>query len=450
MSEKPCTLCVGCGRCETYSKDIDVLTKGGLPHQVATFPCDVYMNVYAQSDALVCVDIGTTTVAMTLRKLADGQVLDTFTALNPQREYGSDVLSRMDKKDAREQMKCAIEEVICEGISKFESGLNDPKDVIGVNGSFAGQPCEQVCNMKGMVVTGNTTMLYLLQGLDVAELSVAPFQASHTQQLWTKIGNLDAILMPGISAFVGADVLAGMFALSMDAVLENEVPEPKIFQGAILLDLGTNGEMMYAGEEGLIATATPAAPAYEGGNFGQQIFGADYVSLLAYLLEEGYMDETGLLADPYFDEGIVIAGHKMTQQDIRRLQLAKGATRAGLQILTKETMPSVVYLAGGFGYYLDGKKAEQIGLLPAGFGEKSVAVGNLALEGAFLYGQSQFVKVVDSGLGRSEIRERAIQISSQAYEHIHAMKEHTKVLNLAMEPDFEKIYLDSLNFPGGR
>ena len=448
MSEKPCTLCVGCGRCETYSKDIDVLTKGGLPHQVATFPCDVYKEVYGQKDALVCVDIGTTTVAMTLRKLADGQVLDIFTAMNPQREYGNDVLSRMEKSDAREQMRCAIEKVICEGISKFESKVNTPKDDAGVNGGFEGQPCEQVCDIKGMVVTGNTTMLYLLQGLDVAELSVAPFQASHTQQLWTKIGNLDTLLMPGISAFVGADVLAGMFALSMDEGLENEMSEPKILQGTVLLDLGTNGEMVYAGAEGLMATATPAAPAYEGGNFGQQIFGADYVSLLAYLLEEGYMDETGLLVDPYFDDGIVIAGQKMTQQDIRRLQLAKGATSAGLQILTKEVLPAVVYLAGGFGSYLDGKKAEKIGLLPTGFGEKSVAVGNLALEGAFLYGQSQFPKVIDSGLVRPEVRERAIQISSQAYEHIHSMKEHTKVLNLAMEPDFEKIYLDSLNFGG--
>ena len=293
-------------------------------------------------------------------------------------------------------------------------------------------------------------MLYLLRGRDTEELSHAPFQASFLEQEVFDFHGLRAIVMPGISAFVGADVLAGMLALSMDEGLRNEVWDSKILQGAVLLDLGTNGEMVYAGPEGLIATATPAAPAYEGGGFGEQIYGADYVSLMAYLLEQGYMDETGLLVDPYFEEGIEVAGKKITQQDIRRLQLAKAATRAGLQILTKETMPSVVYLAGGFGYYLDGKKAEQIGLLPVGFGEKSVAVGNLALEGAFLYGQSQFVKAGGRSLSKTDTQEQAARLSTLAYERIHAMKERTKVLNLAMEPDFEKIYLDSLNFPGGR
>lgn len=450
MSEKPCTLCVGCGRCETYSKDIDVLTKGGLPHQVTTFPCDVFGQIFTQGEMLVCVDIGTTTVAMTLRKLADGQVMDTFTALNPQGKFGSDVISRMEKQDAHEQMKCAIEEVICRGICQFEEKLIVQEDATRTNGNLVGQPHGQTYTIQGIVVTGNTTMLYLLQGLSTVELSVAPFYASHTGQKWTKIRNLDTLLMPGISAFVGADVLAGMFALSMDEALGREVSETRIFQGAVLLDLGTNGEMVYAGPEGLVATATPAAPAYEGGNFGEQIYGADYVSLLAYLLKEGYMDETGLLADPYFEDGIVVAGKRITQQDIRRLQLAKAATRAGLQILTKETMSSVVYLAGGFGYYLDGKKAEQIGLLPAGFGEKSVAVGNLALEGAFLYGQSQFAKTGDLRLVSAEIQEEADKLSSQAYERIYVMKERTKVLNLALEPGFEKVYLESMNFPKGR
>ena len=398
--QKPCTLCVGCGRCETYSKDINVLTKGGLSQKVATFPCDVLEKVYANEDTLISVDIGTTTVAMTLRRLQDGEVLDTFTALNPQRAYGSDVLSRMEKEDAHQQMKESIEAVICRGMEQFHKVST---------------------NIIGMVITGNTTMLYLLQGLSTKELSVAPFKATHLDQRWLQIGGLDTLLMPGISAFVGADVLAGMFALSMDKA---EYP-------TLLLDLGTNGEMVFSSKDGLIATATPAAPAYEGGNFEEQVYGSDYVSFLAYLLEHGYMDETGLLEDPYFEEGIVVAGHKVTQQDIRRLQLAKAATRAGLEILVKDEVPKTVYLAGGFGYYLDGRKAEQIGLMPTGFGERSVAAGNLALEGAFLYGQSQFAR----------------DLARQAHKRIHTMMEQTKVLNLAMQPEFESIYLESMNFP---
>ena len=426
--QKPCTLCVGCGRCETYSKDIDVLTKGGLSQKVATFPCDVLEKAYGKDDALISADIGTTTVAMTLRGLRDGEVLDTFTALNPQRTYGSDVLSRMEKEEAHLEMKEAIEAVICKGIAQFKEGRSQ------VSSEDAGRMSDH--GIRGMVITGNTTMLYLLQGLPTGELSVAPFEATHLEQRQLEIGGLETLIMPGISAFVGADVLAGMYALSVDGKLLTE-DETETAGGVLLLDLGTNGEMVFASKEGIVATATPAAPAYEGGTFEEHVYGSDYVSFLAYLLEHGYMDETGLLADPYFDEGIVVAGHRVTQQDIRRLQLAKAATRAGLTILTKDYVPSEVYLAGGFGYYLDGHKAEQIGLLPEGFAERSVAAGNLALEGAFLYGQSQFA----TG------DEAAEALKVRAYERIHAMQKQTKVLNLAMQPEFERVYVESMNFP---
>ena len=428
--QKPCTLCVGCGRCGTYSKDIDVLTKGGLSQKVATFPCDVLEKAYGKDEALISADIGTTTVAMTLRGLRDGEVLDTFTALNPQRTYGSDVLSRMEKEEAHLEMREAIEAVICKGIAQFKEGRSQ------VSSEDVGRMSDH--GIRGMVITGNTTMLYLLQGLPTGELSVAPFEATHLEQKQIEIGGLETLIMPGISAFVGADVLAGMYALSMDEADRN----------MLLLDLGTNGEMVLASAGELVATATPAAPAYEGGTGKDekadvtvektlQAYGSDYVSFLAYLLEHGYMDETGLLADPYFDEGIVVAGHRVTQQDIRRLQLAKAATRAGLTILTKEHAPSEVYLAGGFGYYLDGHKAGQIGLLPKGFAERSVAAGNLALEGAFLYGQSQFAVGVEA----------AETLKVRAYERIHAMQKQTKVLNLAMQPEFERVYVESMNFP---
>ena len=137
------------------------------------------------------------------------------------------------------------------------------------------------------------------------------------------------------------------------------------------------------------------------------------------------------MADPYFEEGIVVAGHKVRQQDIRRLQLAKAATAAGLLLLTKGCVPVTLYLAGGFGYYLDGLKAEQIGLLPKGFGQNCVAVGNLALEGAFLYGQSQFAE----------------KLAAAACERMQKMKDQATVINLAMQPEFEKVYVQNMNFP---
>lgn len=455
--QKPCTLCVGCGRCETYSKDINVLIKGGLSQKVTTFPCDVLEKVYEKDDALISVDIGTTTVAMTLRRLCDGEMLDTYAALNPQRAYGRDVLSRIEKENEHLRMKEDIEAVICAGIKKFKNRMTEFAE--GGRKEEGKAESERSKSLKGMVVTGNTTMLYLLQGLPTKELSAAPFVATHLEQKWIEIGGLKTLLMPGISTFVGADILAAMFALSMDRMGPAE-DESETAEGILLVDLGTNGEMVWASGNGLVATATPAAPAYEGGAGKaeksdaeteeiMQAYGSDYVSFLAYLLEHEYMDETGLLAEPYFDEGIVVAGHKITQQDIRRLQLAKAATAAGVQILTENKVPSAVYLAGGFGYYLDGMKAERIGLLPKGFGVRSVAVGNLALEGAFLYGQSQFAKAEVAGCRNSTEMPcmDAENLAKISDERIHAMKEQTKVINLAMEPEFEKIYVENMNFP---
>ena len=197
-------------------------------------------------------------------------------------------------------------------------------------------------------------------------------------------------------------------------------------QISLLLDLGTNGEMALRTNTGIYVTSTAAGPAFEGGNIrwgmgsvdgaianakfvggrltvhtiGEKtpvgICGTGVIETVAELLQAGIIDANGKLIEPYFKTGYPLAenaqGEKiyLTQADIREIQMAKAAVRAGIEVLCMRagvTFQQIeqVYLAGGFGYYLDVKKAAVIGILPQELAEKTTAAGNTALGGALQY-----------------------------------------------------------------
>ena len=225
--------------------------------------------------------------------------------------------------------------------------------------------------------------------------------------------------MPGISAFVGADITAGHLACGF---AECEDGECRLF-----IDLGTNGEMAIGRGDRLICTAAAAGPAFEGGA-GVNVPGTDMIALLAEMLEGGVIDETGLLKEPFFDTGWQKGELRITQQDIRGLQMAKAAVCAGVELLmeamgTDASRIDKVFLAGGFGYFLDVEKAARIGLFPPQLAGRVTAVGNTSLLGACLYG------------GEESLRKKA-----------EAMCRRAEVLNLAELPGFEQKYLERLNF----
>jgi uncharacterized 2Fe-2S/4Fe-4S cluster protein (DUF4445 family) len=180
----------------------------------------------------------------------------------------------------------------------------------------------------------------------------------------------------------------------------------------------------------MLACATAAGPAFEGmlTDGRQALWGADLVKAVATLLDKGVLDETGLLADPYFTEGVTIAGVCITQNHIRNLQTAKAAIAAGIEMLTKEygialTDIERVYLAGGFGYFLEEESAVRIGLIPKGLKGKVQAVGNSALAGCYAY---HFV--------------------GDAEEKITRIKEKTRIINLAEEESFAEGFISQMNF----
>ena len=346
----------------------------------------------------VAIDVGTTTLAFYFLSLVRGKLEKISSVLNPQRLFGSDVISRInycqENENGLSELQNSVISCINDVLNKFVSERDLVPDNIGK-----------------IVITGNTTMLHIILGEDPLPLALAPFKPEFTEKQIRKghesglniNAKADIITLPCLAAFVGADIIAGL------AVLK------PLFRNYLFLDIGTNGEMAL-GKGGKIYTcATAAGPAFEGatiscgmaavngaishflapGNFqviGNReplgICGSGIVDIVAYLLMNDLIDETGLLKSSF----VISAENniEVTQQDIREIQLAKSAIYSGIRILMNEAGLSfsdidALYLAGGFGNYINIKSAIQTGLLPYEMKERIYPVGNSAGIGALQY-----------------------------------------------------------------
>lgn len=386
----------------------------------------------------LAVDIGTTTIAAALAEKETGAVLATAGCGNSQRIFGQDVLSRIKASVAGtgEKLKTLIRQDI---LNLLEEIQKKQKDIV----------------IEHIYIAGNTTMEHLYMGDSCEGLGKAPFTPVSLAERKDSLSNIPVTLLPGISAFVGADIAAGMLACGMD---EEERP-------SLLLDLGTNGEMVLALEDKMIATSAPAGPALEGGNIscgvasvtgaiskvrviGERtiigtignapatgICGTGVLELVAGLYENHIIDASGQMKEKYREEGFPLARMKdgkqitFTQQDIREVQLAKAAIHSGIELLLEHAGISMgeikkVYLAGGFGVYLDVHIAAGIGLLPSELEKCTKAVGNTSLQGCIAYGSSE------------ENRSRTEEMIKKC-----------ESINLAEQADFEERYVANMNFP---
>lgn len=396
---------------------------GSAPYEKKPINWETYDAEKKVFEGIIAVDLGTTTIAMQLREKQSGEVADTYCELNPQRSYGADVLSRIQASCAGE--KDTLQEHV---VGVLERGVRQFRE------NFY-KITSDILNISCMCIAGNTTMVHLLMGFDVSTLGRSPF-APVTLELLTenKEGEFPVYIVPGISSFVGGDIVAGLYALSM--LKDN-------FAGnSMLIDLGTNGEIVARAGDRMAATATAAGPAFEGGA-SANLIGTDMVAVMDRLRREHIIDETGLMCSPYFEEGIKICEKKTAQgieageegqfllqkEDVRRLQLAKAAVRAGVEILWKilgQTTCDQIWLAGGFGYYLDVEAAFAIGLLPGQMRGKVKAAGNTSLEGAYRIGRD----LLDGIISREKFEEILRKI---------------KVINLAQEDAFAQLYVGYMN-----
>lgn len=400
-----CHICTGCGRCFGQAQGMTIVADGGL--------LKVWQEQCAfseESRKLVAVDIGTTTVAMALFG-RDGKEEGRFATVNPQVKYGRDVLSRIqaagNPADA-EVMKTGIRKVLVQGLNHLKEQAAADRGGEGLSND----------DWK-LMIAGNTTMTYLLMGDDPAELGRVPFHASHLKKREIKLGEMTGEVFGGLSAFVGGDILAGIYA--------GEMAEREDI--TLFIDLGTNGEMALGNRDRIIACSTAAGPAFEGG-VTTGVWGADMVHLTAELLRKGLVDDTGLLADEYFEEGVLIGNVRVTQQSIRNLQLAKAAIAAGIGTLAlKYGLSDIaqikrVVLAGGFGYFLQSEDAAAIGLIPRVLSHKVESGGNTALAGIFRYGFCE---------------------KTEAQSAIDDIVDKTTVINLAEQDSFQDRYVEAMN-----
>ncbi|HJA91777.1 MAG TPA: DUF4445 domain-containing protein [Candidatus Eisenbergiella merdipullorum] len=351
------------------------------------------------------VDVGTTTLAAQL--YAEEGLLAQAGMENPQRAYGADVISRVERSLAGEGKE--LKRAVCGGIGELLHELVDR----------AGVPVGQI---DTLVITGNTSMLYLLTGRNPESLSHAPFRADWLAGEWTEGKTLalpcpDAKVYfpPCISAFVGADITCAMLHTGLCSAVKPE----------LLTDIGTNGEIVLNKDGKLFCCSTAAGPAFEGAGLscgmpGEEgaifrveckgngfecgvigdgpakgICGSGVVDAVSCLLQSGRLDETGFLEDrAVLTGGTILTGGTMPpgrvellQEDIRKIQLAKGAINAGIRtMLHRADLPlkdlSRLLVAGGFGSSMDIKNAIAIGLLPDMARERIVICGNAALNGA--------------------------------------------------------------------
>ena len=399
----------------------------------------------------ICMDIGTTTLAAVLVDLTAQEECQTAVSVNHQRTYGSDVLSRISASNGGK--KWEIQQCIRQDLQKLIRELLQKEKIT-----------EQ--QIQRIVIAGNTTMCHLLRGFSCETLGVAPFlpvdlswmEGSAADFLGMKELDTKVVILPGISAFVGADITAGIAKMNMHRSEGYH----------LLLDIGTNGEMVLGNCRHMYVTSTSAGPAFEGGNIScgmagipgvishvfmeetgkagfqvigeadgenkkkQQaigICGTGMIDLVYELRKHQMIDEHGTYSDLYFDTGYELAGKvKFTQNDIREIQMAKAAIRAGVDILVKKAGIAFdevddCYLAGGFGTKIDITKAAGIGLIPKELEVKTIPVGNTVLAGT-----------KEVLLGR---------ISKDELEKIQTMAD---VINLAEENDFEELYLSYMDF----
>ena len=379
-------------------------------------------------------DIGTTTLAAALVDTETGTVLRTASCLNPQGVCGADVLSRIAAfgEGKGELMQSLLLDAIRGMLAELEDGKT----------------------LDTLTVAANTTMLHLLVGEDPTTIGAYPFtprfvEAREYSGEAFGLPVRSVYLLPSVSAYIGADVVAGAIACEMDTSDKT----------TLLVDVGTNGEILLSHKGRLYAASAAAGPALEGaciecgmggtmgavnrvdaqngslsfdtvgGEDAKGICGCGLIDLVACLVREGVIDESGAWSEdeecdsPLMryrrdDRFEVCHGVYLSQKDIRQFQLAKAAISAAIEALLSECGVDrgeidTLYLAGGLGYYMNIENAAAIGLIPQDLAKRARAVGNSALQGAVICSFDEEARARADRLAR---RTEVIELSfSQAF-----------------------------------
>ncbi len=306
---------------------------------------------------IAAVDLGTTTVELSLLR-QDGSVVAKSGFMNPQSRFGSDVISRMtwlDRNPESDEMRVILEQSLQQNLSKMLSW----------------QKAEFPQGLERIIVTCNTVMGTILKGASTAGLGQAPFGMPFTENATTSLFGVPMEIMVGASAFLGSDASGGAWALGLG---ENEM----------LMDLGTNGEMILLHGGILTGASAACGPAFENCTRAQGIYGSTTLSVLSNLLRRGTIKGDGTLPSEIAENGIESNGIRITPKILHSVQLAVGALYATFSMLLKRAGIGSgelerIYVSGGFGFHLSLRDMVTVGLLPEQVIQKVKVSGNTSL-----------------------------------------------------------------------
>jgi len=403
----------------------------------------------------VAFDLGTTTIVGSVVNLETGEAGDRVTVANPQRQYGADVMTRIDAVKGDEKLLGEMQSLVASACS----------DIIE----------ELEVDAQAITIAGNTVMEHIFTGVSPLCLGKAPYKAAfkeakiiNAKSIGFRVGeNVNLYTFPIIGGYVGGDTVSVLLALDVLNIKEK----------IVVIDIGTNSEIVVKGNKGIYSAATPAGPAFEGGEvrdgmvagdgavegfsivddkvelrvIGDKkplgICGSGLIEAVGSLLDNGIIDKTGRIKGSdeietniankikKAEDGNKFVFHMgakgevaLTQSDIRALQFAKGAIIAGLNMLfdkseTKSDEIDKVYIAGAFGSHLNAKALATMGVLRHEWLDKVDVVGDAALRGA------------EIALASANKRQEAEKIA-----------EDTRYVSLSGSKNFETEFIQAMNF----
>lgn len=392
-----------------FDKKGEILSETGA-HQSGTVTDNV---CYA-------LDIGTTTLALALVSLDEKKIIKVITRTNPQIKYGADVITRIEycTKNGVDSLQKAV--------------INEINTMIKQLGLCA----------KKMYVSGNTTMLHLFFGVDCSAMGVAPYTPSFLGSRTEKakalgIENVETVeSLPMVDAFVGADIVAGLGLVAL----------PEKGRHSLLVDLGTNAEIVLFDDESALCTSAAAGPCFEGANIScgmsatdgavyaysdgriktvgnapaKGICGTGLIDIIAHFVGNGTVDETGFMENQCVE---IAENVSINQEDIRQYQLAKSAVYSAIVTLLKIKQVDLsdietLYISGGFSAKVNVDNAAMTGLLPKELTGKCTALNNSSLLGTVKY----------------------------AAENNHLFKNRITYVDLSTNPDFSDLFIENMMF----
>ncbi|MFC1792594.1 ASKHA domain-containing protein [Planctomycetota bacterium] len=433
---------------------------------------DIYQKYLPEEPAApvfgLAVDLGTTTVVTRLIDMTGGQCLATEAVLNPQTRFGDDVVSRIAYAQTGEEFD-ELNKAIIDCINDLTAKLCK-KAAIELNDIYE------------MCIAGNTTMNHIFLKLPITQLGQAPYEAYSLDAHNVSPAKLGLQMNPAgniytvenIAGFVGADTTAVALAVDIDSAEEM----------TLIVDIGTNGEIVLGTKDKLYAASCAAGPALEGARITcgsracdgaieavvinddnidldvigscppRSICGSGLIDAVAVMLDLGIIDVTGRFTDPGTLEGklppaifsriieqndepaFILAQAEnsneqpvfLSQKDIRQMQLAKGAIRAGIKLLQQkigleDSDIKKILLAGAFGNYIRRSSALRIGLLPVVETERIRFIGNAAAAGA-----------------------QMILLSQRCRDQARELARKIEYVEIAHEPDFQMTFAESMSF----